>query len=157
MGGEVGVSKIVVGVDGSEYSEKIFKLACFIAAKCNTGLLIVNISEVLQAEGIVGFDLSKKARQELETGGNMPLLERCRFETNDVGVIDTQILTTSGHVAEMILRITDLEGVDMIILGRRDLNGPKKLLLGSVSYNVKPSCKVPCCDCKIGYILEDSK
>lgn len=143
MTGGVGISKILVGVDGSEYSEKAFKLACIIAAKCNAGLLIVNISEVLGREGVVSLDLSKKARQQLEKGGNLPLLERCRSEAKYAGIIDAQTLTTSGHVAEMILRIADLEGADMIVLGRRGLNAPKEFLLGSVSYNVSHHAKCP--------------
>lgn len=103
MTGGVGISKILVGVDGSEYSEKASKLACIIAAKCDAGLLIVNISEVIGREGTASFDLSKKARQELEKGGNLPLLERCSSEAKDTGIIDVQTLTTSGHAAEMIL------------------------------------------------------
>lgn len=142
MTGGGGVSKILVGVGGSEYSEKAFKLACIIAAKCNAGLLIVNF-EVLGREGTVSFDLSKKATQELEKGGNIPLLERCRSEAKDAGIIDVQTLTTSGHAAEMILRIADLEGADMIVLGRRGLNAPKEFLLGSVSYNVSHHTKCP--------------
>lgn len=100
MSAGIGVSKILVGVDGSKYSEKAFELACFIAAKCNASLLIVNISEVLGREGSVSFDMPKKARQELEKGGNIPLLERCRSEAKDAGIIDVQTLTTSGHVAK---------------------------------------------------------
>ncbi len=142
MTGGGGVSKILVGVGGSEYSEKAFKLACIIAAKCNAGLLIVNF-EVLGREGTVSFDLSKKATQELEKGGNIPLLERCRSEAKDAGIIDIQTLTTSGHAEEMILRIADLEGADMIVLGRRGLNAPKEFLLGSVSYNVSHHTKCP--------------
>lgn len=142
MTGGGGVSKILVGVGGSEYSEKAFKLACIIAAKCNAGLLIVNF-EVLGREGTVSFDLSKKATQELEKGGNIPLLERCRSEAKDAGIIDIQTLTTSGHAEEMILRIADLEGADMIVLGRRGLNALKEFLLGSVSYNVSHHTKCP--------------
>jgi nucleotide-binding universal stress UspA family protein len=142
MTGGGGVSKILVGVGGSEYSEKAFKLACIIAAKCNAGLLIVNF-EVLGREGTVSFDLSKKATQELEKGGNIPLLERCRSEAKDAGIIAVQTLATSGHAAEMILRIADLEGADMIVLGRRGLNAPKEFLLGSVSYNVSHHTKCP--------------
>ena len=143
MTGGVGISKILVGVDGSEYFEKAFKLACIIAAKCNAGLLIVNISKVIGREGTASFDLSKKARQELEKGGNLPLLERCSSEAKDTGIIDVQTLTASRHAAEMILRIADLEGADMIVLGRRGLNAPKEFLLGCVSYNVSHHAKCP--------------
>lgn len=138
---EVRVSKILVGVDGSEYSEKAFQLACLIAAKCNASLLIVNISESIGAEGRGSFAPSKKAKQELKKGGNLPLLERCRSEAKDAGVVDLQTLTTSGHAAKMILRIADLEDVDMIVLGSRGLHAPKEFLLGSVSYNVSHHAK----------------
>ncbi len=141
MNAGVRISKILVIVVGSEYSEKALKLACIIAAKCNAGLLIVNISEFLEREVVLTFDLSKKARQELEKGGNLPLLECCISEAEDAGFIDVQTMTTSGHAAEMILRIADLEGADMIVLGTRGLSSLKEFLLGSVSYNVSHQAK----------------
>ncbi len=135
------VTKILVGVDGSEYSERAFQLASFLAARCGARLLIVNISEIIGTEGTESFTLSKRAERELEKGGNLTLLERYRSQTRDEGVSDVQTLTTSGHVAEMILRVADLEDVDMIILGSRGLNAPKEFLLGSVSYNVSHHAK----------------
>jgi nucleotide-binding universal stress UspA family protein len=137
------VTKILVGVDGSEYSDRAFQLASFLAARCNAKLLIVNISETIGREGIASFTLSKKAKQELEKGGNLTLLESYRSKAMDAGISDVQTLTTSGHVAEMILRISDLEGADMIVLGSRGLNAPKEFLLGSVSYNVSHHAKCP--------------
>jgi nucleotide-binding universal stress UspA family protein len=137
------VTKILVGVDGSEYSDRAFQLASFLAARCGAKLLIVNISEIIGGGGTASFTLSKKARQELEKGGNMPLLERYRSQASDAGVSDVRTLTTSGHVAEMILRISNLEDVDMIVLGSRGLNAPKEFLLGSVPYNVSHHAKCP--------------
>ena len=141
MTGEIRVSKILVGVDGSKYSEKAFRLACTLAAKYDATLLIVSISEVLGSEGRGSLYLSKKAKQELEKGGNLPLLERCRSEAKEAGISDIQTLTTSGHAAKMILDIADSKGADMIILGNRGLNAPKEFLLGSVSYNVSHHAK----------------
>ncbi len=140
------LSKILVGMDGSKYSEKAFRLACLLAAKCDSSLLIVNISEVIgtdATEGIESFHVSKKAEQELEKAGNLPLLERFRSEAKDAGITDVQTLTTSGHVAEMILRIADSENADMIVIGSRGLNAPKEFLLGSVSHHVSHHAKCP--------------
>lgn len=140
------VSKILVGVDESEHSQKAFDLACFLAAKCNAGLLIANITEVIDTTEIVedeleSVDISKKAEKELERGGNLPLLERYDSQAKDAGITDMKTLTTSGHVAEMILRIADLESVDMIVLGNRGLSAPKEFLLGSVSNYVSHHAK----------------
>ena len=138
------VSKILIGVDRSKYSEKAFHLACVLAAKCNASLLIVNISEVVGADRvdeIENFALSKKAAAELKEGGNLPLLEHFVSEANSAGVTDVQTLTTSGHVAEMILRIADNENPDMIVLGTRGLNAPKEFLLGSVSHHISHHAK----------------
>lgn len=137
------VTKILVGVDGSEYSERAFQLASFLAARCGARLLIVNISEIIGTEGSGSFTLSKRAKRELEKGGNLMVLERYRSQAREAGVRDVQTLTTSGHVAEMILKVADLEDVDMIVLGSRGLNAPKQFLLGSVSYNVSHHAKCP--------------
>jgi nucleotide-binding universal stress UspA family protein len=140
---KVKVTKILVGVDGSEYSERAFQLASFLAARCGAMLLIANISEIIGVEGTGSFTLSKRAKRELEQGGNLMLLERYRSQARDAGVSDVRTLTMSGHVAEMILKVAHLEEVDMIVLGRRGLNAPKEFLLGSVSYNVSHHAKCP--------------
>lgn len=139
------VSKILVGMDESEYSRKAFELACFIAAKCNASLLIANITEVIGTieitDELESMDISKKAEKELERGGNLPLLDQYHSEAKDAGITDVKTLTTSGHVAEMILKIADLESVDMIVLGSRGLHAPKEFLLGSVSNHVSHHAK----------------
>jgi nucleotide-binding universal stress UspA family protein len=140
---KVKVTKILVGVDGSEYSDRAFQLASFLAARCGAMLLIANILEIIGVEGTGSFTLSKRAKRELKQGGNLMLLERYRSQARDAGVSDVRTLTMSGHVAEMILKVADLEEVDMIVLGRRGLNAPKEFLLGSVSYNVSHHAKCP--------------
>lgn len=87
--------------------------------------------------------LSKRAKRELEQGGNLTLLERYRAQARHAGVSNVRTLTMSGHVAKMILRVADLEEVDMIVLGSRGLNAPEEFLLGSVSYNVSHHAKCP--------------
>jgi nucleotide-binding universal stress UspA family protein len=37
------ISKILVAVDGSEYAEKAFEYASYLAKKCGSGLLIVHV------------------------------------------------------------------------------------------------------------------
>jgi nucleotide-binding universal stress UspA family protein len=39
------ISKILVGLDGSEYGEKAFEYACYLAKRCESALLIVHVLE----------------------------------------------------------------------------------------------------------------
>ena len=45
------LSKILTAVDGSEASKRAFEYASFLAEKCNTSLLIVNIPDIFERVG----------------------------------------------------------------------------------------------------------
>jgi nucleotide-binding universal stress UspA family protein len=55
------LSKILVGIDGSEYSDKAFEYAIFLASRCKSDLLIVN---VLEEYSNVGYSISKELEQQ---------------------------------------------------------------------------------------------
>ena len=45
------LSKILTAVDGLEASKRAFEYASFLAEKCNTSLLIVNIPDIFERVG----------------------------------------------------------------------------------------------------------
>ena len=56
------LSKILVAVDGSETSKRAFEYASFLAEKCNTTLLIVNIPDIFERVGSSSKKLEEIAK-----------------------------------------------------------------------------------------------
>jgi len=138
------LSKILVAVDGSETSKRAFEYASFLAEKCNTSLLIVNIPDIFERVGSSSKKLQEIAKK-IEKGeiGNKAMLKKFESQAKEYGIKDVYTIKQRGNVAEEILKIADKEKVDMIVLGSRGLSTAKVFLLGSVSHKVVQHAKCP--------------
>lgn len=144
--------KILVGVDGSEMSQKALAEAAKIAKGCKsdeiTVLLVSNPEddfsffpyEFASADLVENYQIILK---EHEKEAKKILLKSRKFleEQNLKG----RTLLKCGHPANTIVKIAEEEGFDMIVLGNRGFGGLKKLLLGSVSNAVVQEIK----DCNV--------
>jgi nucleotide-binding universal stress UspA family protein len=128
------LSKILVGIDGSEYSDKAFEYATFLASRCKSNLLIVN---VLEEYGNVGYSISKELERQ-----SKELLEmyRQRAEKSNLSSLATAQLRGIS-AAGQILELADSKGVDMIVIGSRGPHEMKEFLLGSTTYKIVHNAK----------------
>ena len=55
------ISKILVALDGSEYGEKAFEYACYLAKRCGSALLIVHVLEEFVT---VGHSILKELEEQ---------------------------------------------------------------------------------------------
>ena len=138
------LSKILVAVDGSEISKRAFEYASFLAEKCNTSLLIVNIPDIFERVGSSSKKLEEIAKK-IEKGeiDNKAMLRKFESQAKEHGVKDVSTIKQRGNVAEEILKIADKENVDMIVLGSRGLGTAKEFLLGGVSHKVVHHARCP--------------
>ncbi|MGA7900828.1 MAG: universal stress protein [Nitrososphaeraceae archaeon] len=138
------LSKILVAVDGSEISKRAFEYASFLAEKCNTSLLIVNIPDIFERVGSSSKKLEEIAKK-IEKGeiDNKAMLRKFESQAKEHGVKDVSTIKQRGNVAEEILKIADKENVDMIVLGSRGLSTAKEFLLGGVSHKVVHHARCP--------------
>jgi nucleotide-binding universal stress UspA family protein len=128
------LSKILVGIDGSQYADKAFEYATFLASKCESNLLIVN---VLEEFSNVGYSISK----ELERQGK-ELLEIYRRRAEKLGLASITVIKLRGiSAAAQILQLADAKGVDTIVIGRRGPHELQEFLLGSTSYKIVHNAK----------------
>ena len=116
------LSKILVAVDRSEISKRAFEYASFLAEKCNTSLLIVNIPDIFERVGRKQKKLEEIAKK-IEKGeiDNKAMLRKFESQAKEHGVKDVSTIKQRGNVAEEILKIADKENVDMIYLVAEDL------------------------------------
>ena len=124
------ISKILVGVDGSEYSDKAFEYAVSMIQNHKQQLLIVHIIENL---GNIGYSNFNQLKQDSQT-----ILQKYRTNAERNGLKSSiKIIEDQGNSpAEKILDIAETEKVDIIIVGTKGRKPLEQFLLGSTSYKV---------------------
>jgi nucleotide-binding universal stress UspA family protein len=124
------ISKILVGVDGSEYSDKAFDYAVSMIQNHKQQLLIVHIIENF---GNIGYSNFNQLKQDSQT-----ILQKYRTNAERKGLKSSiKIIEDQGNSpAEKILDIAEIEKVDIIIVGTKGRKSLEQFLLGSTSYKV---------------------
>ena len=137
-------SKILVGIDGSEYSRNAVNYALDLAVKYGSELFLLAIvpSKVHHGDssGVFGmvspsyFDEYKKEAEKW--------FEEIINHINKETTIDTstkvksEVITTPFSTPASILNYAEERDVDLIVIGTRGNSGLKKMLLGSVASDV---------------------
>ena len=137
-------SKILVGIDGSEYSRNAVNYALDLAIKYDSDLFLLAIvpSKVHHGDssGVFGmvspsyFDEYKKEAEKW--------FEEITNHINKETTIDTstrvksEVITTPFSTPASILNYAEERDVDLIVIGTRGKSGLKKMLLGSVASDV---------------------
>ena len=137
-------SKILVGIDGSEYSRNAVNYALDLAVKDGSELFLLAIvpSKVHHGDssGVFGmvspsyFDEYKKEAEKW--------FEEIINHINKETTIDTstkvksEVITTPFSTPASILNYAEEKDVDLIVIGTKGRSGLKKMLLGSVASDV---------------------
>jgi nucleotide-binding universal stress UspA family protein/predicted transcriptional regulator len=123
------LGKILVAVDGSEYSRKAFHYACMLARNNGSPLKILN---VIEGYVNIGYSISK----QLEKTSN-EILHKYENKAGSLGVASVSTRQSRGNPADEILKIANGEKVDTIVVGSRGLYSTlKDFVLGSTSYKL---------------------
>jgi nucleotide-binding universal stress UspA family protein len=121
--------KVLVAVDGSEYSRKAFQYACVFARNNGIPLLILN---VIEEHVDVGYSISR----QLEKTGK-EILRKYEARAKSLGLRFVKTIQVRGFPAEEILKISARENVGTIVVGSRGhYSSSKDFLLGSTSYKL---------------------
>jgi len=132
-----GISKVLVGIDGSTHSFRAAEYAMDISRKYMAKLIAVTVaympakSRVSQQEAIeVGAGLSEMdiAKTWFESFTH-------RARQNKIE-LKTELVNSQRPVDYVILEYAEKEGVDLIVIGTRGRTGISKLVLGSVASGI---------------------
>jgi len=137
-------SRILVGLDGSEFSVKALEFAIDIAKKYRSQLVLVHVV-MRQIYAInppeAGIIAGTAIVRELEAEGRAILAKG--EETVRSQGLPVEVRLRQGVPAEELLRAAVDEKADLIVLGSRGLSQVKAFLLGSVSDKVSHHAKCP--------------
>ena len=138
------VSKILVGIDGSESSFHAANYATDLSIKFKSELILLSIvpSKIHHGDssgvfGMVSQSYMNEYKKEAEKWfkeiiNNMK--DEQTFETDKK--IKTDVITTPFSIAASILNYAEERNVDLIIIGTKGKSGLKKMLLGSVASDI---------------------
>jgi len=134
---KLAVSKVLVGIDGSDHSFRAAQYALEISKKYVAKLIAVTVtympakSRMSQQEAIeVGAGLSEmdKAKTWFESFTQSARENKIDFKT--------ELVNSQRPVDYVILEYAEKEGIDLIVIGTRGRSGLSKIVLGSVASRI---------------------
>jgi nucleotide-binding universal stress UspA family protein len=138
------ISKILVGIDGSESSFNAANYAIYLCVKFNSEIILLSIvpSKIHHGDssgvfGMVSQSYLNDYKKEAEKWFKEIINSVKNEETFEIEKkIKTDIITTPFSVAASILNYAEERDVDLILIGTRGNSGLKKMLLGSVASDI---------------------
>jgi len=134
---KLAVSKVLVGIDGSDHSFRAAQYALEISKKYVAKLIAVTVtympakSRMSQQEAIeVGAGLSEmdKAKKWFESFTQSARENKIDFKT--------ELVNSQLPLYYVILEYAEKEGIDLIVIGTRGRSGLSKIVLGSVASRI---------------------
>jgi len=119
------LKKILVGVDGSEYSTKALKEAIEIAKRFSAEVTVVNVFHLPDGE-----DVSKK------------ILNKARVVLEESGIKYNLSSVLSPNTPKVVTDMAEDEKYDLIVVGSRGRGEVKAFMLGSVSHKISTDSPV---------------
>ena len=141
------LERILVAVDGSEYSKKALEFACEMADKFGSQLHLVHVPQGAAADRVMvlgGASIMLHAPRDVVEQAGKRLIEEARKIAEEVvgGRVTTEL--RGGDPANEIIASATENEVDCIVIGSRGLGDFSSLLLGSVSHKVNHSAPCTC-------------
>ena len=130
--------KILVCTDGSEKSKKAIQEASVIAEGCKVDeVAVIHVYDYNMfpyATGPIAPEHVEQYQKIIDE--QKAIKEKMLSEDEKIfkeKKINTHTILKEGNPSDVIIKIAQEEGFDMIVVGSRGLGGLKKILLGSVS------------------------
>ena len=141
-------TKILLASDGSDGAAKAAAAAAELTRRFGAELTVLHVFSP-PAPAIVPFSMG-----ELATDVDPTWIDRlARAAGEQVACRAGEVLQAAGvpyafrmepgHPAEVIVRLAETDGFDLVVLGSRGLGGVKEFLLGSVSNRVSHHARCP--------------
>ena len=136
---EIGFSKIVVGIDGSEESMKAAEYAISIAKLYNAELnaitvLTSDIGYIYSSPGVESPPLTVKEIILLAGDEAKKWFDEIKEKANKKGIqLKTESIVAKKSLSNTILEYVEEHNINLVVVGTRGRSGIKKMLLGSIA------------------------
>jgi nucleotide-binding universal stress UspA family protein len=139
-------SRILVAVDGSESSEKVFDIAAQLCKLSGGKLYVVHVVIPLSIGG--GFDYYYdpsdigRLQHDMEERGKR-LLAKYSTEAENKHNITAETILAKGSPPEAILKEAASKAVGLIVVGSKGFSGVKQFFIGSVPNSILHHSTIP--------------
>ena len=136
---EIGFSKIVVGIDGSEESMKAAEYAISIAKLYNAELIAItvltsDIGYIYSSPGVESPPLTVKEIILLAGDEAKKWFDEIKEKANKNGIqLKTESIVAKKSLLNTILEFVEEHNINLVVVGTRGRSGIKKMLLGSIA------------------------
>jgi nucleotide-binding universal stress UspA family protein len=127
------MKKILIGHDGSKYSQKALKKAVEMATQLGSSIVVLSVIPELRLTELSPLDQTRF--QEALEAETKKILERVKVSLKKKSV-PVKTVIRQGNAAELILETAKKLRVGLIVIGSHGRHGVERFLLGSVSTNV---------------------
>lgn len=142
--------KILLPTDGSKNSEKAISHALTIAEYEDAEIIILNVVDSVYLTGLPEEDLITKSEMILEeeskkvTSRVEEIIHELEEEKgSDAKEIKLSTRTVEGNAADVILKLSEKEDIDLIVIASSGKHMLDRFLLGSVTEKTVRHTKVP--------------
>ena len=137
-----GFPKILVPINGSEYSFNAVDHAINIALKNESELILLSVVPSIvrygDSSGVFGAvppNYFKKYKNDSKKWFNQ-IINKMKKEGLQIKKIKSDVVTSPVSVVTTIPEYAEKEGADLIIIGTRGITGFKRMLLGSIASGI---------------------
>ncbi len=123
--------KILVAVDGSDFSEMAVDQAISLGSICRSKVYVISVVDLFPEQMSVAPALVEKMSEEVRKH-----LDHAKAKVDKAQIDCETIVRMGGKPHELIVQEAKDKGADLIVLGTHGRTGIKKMLLGSVAQNV---------------------
>jgi nucleotide-binding universal stress UspA family protein len=129
--------KILVPVDGSDYSMEAVKVALRYAKATKTDIYLMTVTPFMAGLDLeISADATEKLNESMKARGE-EVLSKAQGILKAEGVAAGTILSSSISAADEIIWFAEKEKADLIIIGSKGLGGKAtRFLMGSVALKV---------------------
>lgn len=140
--------KILLPIDGSEYSEKAGEHAIWIADKAVSQIIVLNVIDTSYLRSIPQSDLESNLVDHFKAEGNRAVTkfsEKLQENQCDGTCKNVSFVTKikKGQPADEIVKTIKEDNIDLVVMGASGKHGLKRLYPGSVTERVVRSAECP--------------
>jgi nucleotide-binding universal stress UspA family protein len=132
-------NKILYATDGSVHAKQALRYVRGLAERDAARVIVVSAFEPIST---VWEDPQERELIEQRVSRGEEIAEDAARSLREAGV-DAVTEVLQGPAADAILRVADVEGCDLIVMGSSGRGEATSLLLGSVSHRVLAHARVP--------------
>lgn len=136
------IDSILVPTDGSKCSDRAAILAGKLARRLPSRIHVVFASETNFAGPWYYYILDEPVTETIQRKGR-EIADRAAQKLRADGVQEVEVHLKEGHPAEVITRMAEELGADLIVMGTHGRRGLDRFLMGSVAREVANTTSVP--------------